>query len=87
MTLDVSRMSTLANGVALEFGRALGATVVATTERGGSRVESLVTMMGCHREPCRLLVNLSRADDETFEREFRAKLKEAIKEHFSSASF
>jgi hypothetical protein len=41
------------------------------SEGGSERVEIMVTVKGCHAEPCRLLLNLSRADRGTLEAELR----------------
>jgi hypothetical protein len=54
---------------------------VMSTEGGSGRVEVMLTVRGCHGQPCKLLLNLPRYDKATFEREFRRALDRALKEH------
>jgi hypothetical protein len=50
-------------------------------EGGSGRVEVMVTVRGCHEEPCRLLLNLSRGTREALEAELREKLQMLLREH------
>ena len=81
MSVNLDDITTLSRQVALERGR--GLSVVAVTKVGddSDRVEVLVTIGGCHEEPCRFVVNVSRVDGEDFRRDFRAKLTEALDRH------
>lgn len=72
--------------VASDYREALGVANVATIEGGGERVEILVTLTGCHEGGCRVMVNVSRADRQTFEAELRSKLREAIEKHASDSN-
>lgn len=66
--------------VVSQHGR--GLDVVSVTTGGDSeRVEVMVDIGGCHTGPCRFVVNVSRVDAQHFEREFRAKLSEALHKH------
>ena len=40
-----------------------------------------VTIVGCHRDPCVLMLNLSRAEHHAFENELRSKFREALAAH------
>jgi hypothetical protein len=82
--LTPEELTSISRAVALEHGRALDVRAVAVTDGGSGRAEILVTIGGCHREPCRFLVSVTRADGAEFETEFRAKLSEAISRHTSS---
>jgi len=54
---------------------------VTAGEGGGDRVELLVTVSGCHVEPCMHLINVSRAAPEMLEQEVRRKLEDALRSH------
>ena len=58
---------------------------IIATEGGSNRVELMVTVGGCHEEPCRLLLNLSRGSRAEFEVELRRKLDEALRGHVRPA--
>lgn len=54
---------------------------VLSTDGGSERIELLVTIAGCHREPCRIVLNLTRGDAADFEDELREKLRHALLSH------
>lgn len=81
MTLPATEIRHIATSVASGYGEALSVVNAAITDGGGERVEILVTLSGCHEGECRVLVNVSRADRQTFEAEFRSRLREAIEKH------
>jgi hypothetical protein len=54
---------------------------VVSTDGGSDRIELLVTVAGCHSEPCRLALNVTRADAAAFEDELRTKLRHALISH------
>jgi hypothetical protein len=54
---------------------------VMASEGGSGRVELMVTVRGCHEEPCRLVLNLSRGTREALEAELRGKLEILLREH------
>jgi hypothetical protein len=58
---------------------------VAAADGGSSRVELMVTVKGCHEEPCRLVLNLPRGDRRSFETELRLKLQTLLRTHLISA--
>jgi hypothetical protein len=45
----------------------------------------MVTIKGCHNEPCRLLLNLSRANRAALEDELRRKLHEQLRSHLGQS--
>jgi hypothetical protein len=81
MPVDLDTLAALSRAVVNEQRPGLDVVTVTTTEGGIARAEVLVTIAGCHTEPCRFLINVSRADDAQFEREFRSKLREALRKH------
>jgi len=83
--LSSDEVATISRAVALEHGRELDVRAAAVTDGGSGRVEILVTVGGCHKDPCRFLVSVSRSDRTEFETDFRAKLSEAIGRHLKAA--
>jgi hypothetical protein len=54
---------------------------VASSEGGSERVELLITVKGCHEQPCTLLLNLTRAGRAELEEELTSKLRSALHGH------
>jgi hypothetical protein len=54
---------------------------VTSVEGGAGRAELLITIEGCHREPCSLVLNMDRAERATLEGELRTKLRDALARH------
>lgn len=79
--LSIEEMRALATAVAAEVSPDISVAGVTVTDGGSERAELIVLLEGCHEEPCRLLLNLPRADSSDFARELDAKLREAITEH------
>lgn len=80
MSVNLHEITALSREVALQHGG--GLDVVAVTTGGDSeRVEVTIDIGGCHLEPCRFVVNVSRADAQQFERDFRSRLSEALLKH------
>jgi hypothetical protein len=80
MSVSLPEITALSRHVVLQHGRGLDVLAV-TTVGDNERAEVMVDIGGCHREPCRFIVNVSRANAEQFDREFRAKLNEALQNH------
>ena len=81
MAIDLDTITMLSREVIRQHGRGLDVVTVTTTGGDSQRVEILVTIAGCHNDPCRFMVNVSRADSKEFDREFRVKLSEAMLKH------
>jgi len=58
--LSIDAVTTLSRDVAAEYDSRLEVVGVTSTAGDNSRVEVLVTVRGCHQEPCVLMVNLTR---------------------------
>jgi len=54
---------------------------VSVVSSGGDRVEVMVTVKGCHTQPCNLMFNLPRSDKASFEQEFRRALERELHDH------
>jgi hypothetical protein len=78
--LSIDTVTELSRDVAAEYER-LEVIGVASTAGESSRVEVFVTVRGCHREPCILMVNLTRQGHQAFERDLREKLRRALTAH------
>jgi len=79
--LSIDDVVALSRDVAAEYDSRLQVIGVTSTAGESSRVEVLVTVRGCHREPCVLMVNLTRQGQEAFERDLREKLRRALLAH------
>ena len=62
---------------------AAGARCVDT--RGQPPAEILITIRGCHAEPCTLHLNVSRGERQEFEQDLRTKLQRAFARHEARA--
>lgn len=81
MALSLDAIAEISRTVALEHGRDLQVAGVTSTDGGSERSEILITLNGCHEGPCRLLINVDRADGQEFETSLRAQLVEALRKH------
>ena len=85
MPLPLEDITRIARAVALAYRRELEVVAVTPSAGGSDRVELLIDVMGCHEGPCRISLNLNRADGEDFERDLKGKLDEAFRTHFPEA--
>lgn len=81
MNLNVESITEISQAVALEHGGALRVVGVTSTDGGSDRAEIIVMINGCHREPCRFVVNVTRVDREALEDELSEKLDDALRKH------
>jgi hypothetical protein len=81
MGVHLDRVTAISRSVALEHGRGLEVSGVTFSDGSSERVEVIVTIDGCHTGSCRFAVNVTRADGDEFERDFRAKLGDALRRH------
>ena len=79
--LTPAELVDLSQEVASEFDGELHVNAASVTDGGSGRVEVLVTLTGCHPEPCRVMLNVTRQDRREFEADFRAKLHDALEKH------
>jgi hypothetical protein len=86
MTLSVDDIYGISHSVVREHSRALNVVGVTSTDGGSDRVELLITIEGCHTQPCRFVINVSRAHADEFERQLRAKLHAALNAHWRDRS-
>jgi CO/xanthine dehydrogenase FAD-binding subunit len=81
MPLDHDQIVAISQDVIQRYPQALEFVGVMAAEGGSNRVEIMVTVRGCHQEPCRLLLNLSRLDQSSLQTELRRKLQTSLREH------
>jgi hypothetical protein len=79
--LSIDTVTALSRDVAAAFDPRLHVIGVASADGESGRVEVLVTVRGCHREPCVLMVNLTRQGHDAFERDLREQLRRALVTH------
>jgi hypothetical protein len=58
---------------------------VMATEGGSGRVEVMLTVKGCHAQPCNLVFNLPRQDKPSFERALRRRLERTLRDHLGAS--
>jgi hypothetical protein len=81
LTLDLDTITAISRAIAADNDPRLEVIGVASSDGGSDRVELLVTLRGCHQEPCILMLNLTRTEPSQFERELRLKLREKLADH------
>jgi hypothetical protein len=84
MNLDLESITTISRSVALEHSESLRVVGVTSTDGGSDRAELLVTIDGCHREPCSFIVNVSRASRDHLEEDVSVKLRDALRKHLAA---
>ena len=84
--LSIDTIEALSEDIAAEYDSRLDVLGVASTDGETGRVEILVTVRGCHEEPCMLMVNLTRLGQRAFERDLRSRLRDALIAHKSNRS-
>jgi hypothetical protein len=84
MRLNLEEVTRISHAIAREYDGQFEVTGVAANDGGTDHVELLVTIKGCHHDPCVLMLNLTRVDSESMERELRASLREALATHAGS---
>ena len=80
--VDVTRIS---RDIAADYDRRLQVIGVASSDAESGRVELLVTIHGCHRDPCVIMLNVSRTGQSEFERDLHDKFRHALASHVTPA--
>jgi hypothetical protein len=86
MAINLEEVASLSRQVVSAFDQELNVVSVSATEGGGDRAEILVTVGGCHQEPCIHLVNVSRGSQEILVEDLRAKLAQSLQVHRRSSA-
>ncbi len=81
MSIPIARITEISRAIAAKQSPAVEVVAVASNSGGTDRIELLLTIVGCHAEPCRLVLNLDRADQADFEASLREKLHTALRTH------
>ena len=69
-TLTIDTITRISRQIAADYDPRLHVIGVASTDGESGRVELLVTIRGCHEEPCVIMLNVTRLGRESFERDF-----------------
>jgi len=83
-TLTVATVTEVSRVVAAEYDPRLQVLGVASTEGDSGRVELLVTIRGCHRDPCVVVLNVTRNSQAAFEHDPREQFRRALASHVPS---
>jgi hypothetical protein len=84
-TLTVETVDAVSREIAASHDPRLRVLGVASTDGESGRVELLVTIRGCHRDPCVIMLNLTRVGHAAFERELREKFRRALASHVAAS--
>ena len=80
MPLSQEEITVISRDVVRSFSRPLDLIGVTASEGGSNRVELMVTIKGCHDEPCRLIL-ICRGDRNALESALRRKLENQLRTH------
>jgi hypothetical protein len=86
MALTLLELTQIADAVTRRQDAALSVVRVASTDVESGRVELLVTVSGCHEEPCTFLLNLSRDERRRFEEELKTGLRAELERHLNAGA-
>jgi hypothetical protein len=86
MTLKLDSLRALSRSIVERQGLRVEDVQVMSAEGGTDRFELLITIAGCHRDPCSLLLNLTRVDQADLEQELATKLRAAVAAHVPRAN-
>jgi hypothetical protein len=85
-TLTLDTITALSRAVAGAYDERLRVVGVTSTDGESGRVELIVTIHGCHVDPCIIMLNVTRSRREAFERELRDKFRDALASHVTETS-
>jgi hypothetical protein len=81
VTIPLDEIMEVSRSVAAEHSPRLEVLGVVSTEGGSNRVEVLITIAGCLTDSCRLIINLSRAEESELKAQLRQKFRAALQQH------
>ena len=81
MGLTLEQVSALTRRVAADVAQDLRVVGITSSDGQGGRIELLITVEGCHRDPCLVMVNVPRADAPALEDALRAQLPVLLRNH------
>jgi hypothetical protein len=83
--VSTDELVVLSRRVAREIDARLNVSGVLAAEGGTGRAELLISIEGCHADPCSIVLNVDRSDPMSAERDLSEKLRKAITDHLSIA--
>jgi hypothetical protein len=82
MPLSLEDVRRIADEVIRQENPAMKVVAATTAEGGSDYTEIIVTVLGCHTEPCRLMLGMNRQVSEpVFRRAVAEKFRQHLKEH------
>jgi hypothetical protein len=81
MSLTINSITAISRAVAANYDPRLHVMGVVSTDGESGRAELLVTIRGCHTDPCVIMLNVTRLDQAAFERDLREKFRDALVSH------
>jgi len=83
--LSVQTVTSISRAIALKHDPPVELVGVVPSEGASDRAEIVVRISGCHAEPCRLVLNVSRGlTAEEFSSQLESQLRDAIATHTST---
>ena len=80
MRMPLEELTSRIRAVAVEYSGSVNVAGVLASDGESDHVELLLTLTGCHQEPCTVMVTLPR-DHEAFEAALREQVREALAAH------
>ena len=85
-TLTLDTITVLSHAVAAEYDARVRVLGVTSSDGESERVELLITIHGCHTDPCVIMLNVTRSGREAFEHDLRDKFRDALAAHVTATS-
>jgi hypothetical protein len=82
--LSIKTVTALSGAIAAQYDPRLRVVGVASSDAENGRVELLVTIRACDREPCMVMLNVTRRGEDAFAQDLREKFHDALISHVTS---
>jgi hypothetical protein len=76
--LSIKTVTALSGAIAAQYDPRLQVVGVASSDAENGRVELLVTIRGCDREPCMVMLNVTRRGEDAFAEDLRERFHDAL---------
>ena len=85
-TLTLDTITALSRAVAADYDARVRVIGVTSSDGESERVELLITIHGCHTDPCVIMLNVTRSGREALEHDLRDKFRDALAAHVTPPS-
>ena len=79
--LSSDAITSISRSIAAQLDPRLHVIGIASSDGESGRVELLVSVEGCDREPCVAMLNVTRLGRKAFDRDLREKFRDALASH------